>query len=316
MKQAPILVTGAPRSGTTFLGRMLALPYHVLYVDEPFNVQTGLEGVRTMFPDKLTSGGLANGDGDAEYADFVRKLLRGEARFRPSELRVSTKNPLRQLARELWVSRENLGYKLHAKNPLKQRYLLKDPMACYLTEYLHRNFDMKTIIIMRHPLSTIASYKRLGWHYNVADLLKRTEHMGVDLKRTVQELEAGTLNEMEEWSYMWLCIYAMLHKFLKANPGMLLVTHEELSVRPVETLESLYRSLGMPFTERVRQKIVDHTKSENPTEPTGNKAHVLRRNSAENINRWRHILTSKEIDTIHRITAPFVGQFYSASSWD
>ena len=44
-----ILITGSPRSGTTFVGRMLALPRSIGYLDEPFNVQIGMTWVPRQF---------------------------------------------------------------------------------------------------------------------------------------------------------------------------------------------------------------------------------------------------------------------------
>ncbi|HSX05326.1 MAG TPA: sulfotransferase [Candidatus Saccharimonadales bacterium] len=312
MKHAPILVTGAPRSGTTFLGKMLALPRHVLYVDEPFNSQTGIEGVRTFFPHPLEW----QEGGTEPYADVVRQLFSGEAQFKPSELRASTKNPLRQLARELWVSRENLNYKLQTHSPLKRRFLIKDPMACYLSEYLYRQFSMKTVVIMRHPLSTIASYKRLGWHYDVAGLLVRSGVAGAELGQALRSVELATMSDIEAWSLLWLHIYTALREFMKRNPSMIFITHEELSLRPQHILARLYDLLELPFTLRVSERITAHTNAENPIDPTDNQPHVLHRNSAENVNRWKKILTDDEMAKIRHITGPFVSQYYPESSWD
>ena len=45
-RSRPILVTGAPRSGTTWVGRMLTLAPGVGYIHEPFNPTTdaGISG--------------------------------------------------------------------------------------------------------------------------------------------------------------------------------------------------------------------------------------------------------------------------------
>lgn len=314
MKQVPILVTGAPRSSTTFLGKMLALPSHVLYVDEPFNELTGIEGINKTFPIPLHDEGLPGTD--EIYTDIVEGLLHGDAHFKPSVLRPATRNPLRQLARELWVSRENLDYRIQSKNPLKQRYLIKDPMAFSLSEYLHRRFEMETVIIMRHPLSTIASYKRLNWHYDIGEVVAWVRTMCTDLEQALQAIESNTYSEVEQWALLWMAVYGALERFIERNPEMVLVTHEELSLSPHVTLKNLYDKLELPFTARIEQKITEFTNASNPTNPTGNQVHVLHRNSAENINRWKKILTDEEMKAIRAITGPFVSRYYPDSSWD
>lgn len=315
MKQAPILVTGAPRGSTTFLGTMLALPSHVLYVDEPFNIQTGIEGVHEAFPSPVRAGGVD--DLDVEYAAVVERLLAGKARFKQSELRPATNNPVRRLARDRLVSRENVAYKLQSRNPRKQRYLIKDPMAFTLSEYLHRRFSMQTVVIMRHPLSAVASYKRLNWHYDVeTELLPWAVSMSPELKKVVSKLDLKALSEIERWSLLWLTVYGVLDEFMKRNPDMLFVTHEELSTNPHETLEKLYAALGLKYTPRVRQKVTEYTNAANPASATDNQVHVLRRNSAAVIRGWKKILTPEEVKTVRNICGPFASRFYPDSSWE
>jgi hypothetical protein len=40
-----IFVTGVPRSGTTFAGKILSLPLEVDYTHEPFNPRCGMPGI-------------------------------------------------------------------------------------------------------------------------------------------------------------------------------------------------------------------------------------------------------------------------------
>lgn len=314
MKQPPILVTGAPRSSTTFLGNMLALPDYIVYVDEPFNTQTGIEGVGTAFPSPARPGGLNSLE--VEYADLVEQLLSGRARFKPSRLRPGTRNPARWLARAMFISRENLAYRVQSLDPRKQRYLIKDPMAFTLSEYLHQRFGMQTVVIMRHPLSTVASYKRLDWHYDVEkELLPWAVPMSNELKKAVSKLDVKNLKDVERWSLLWLTVYSVLDEFMKRNPDMIFLTHEELSTNPHGTLEKLYSMLGLEYSPSIRQKVTEYTNAENPVQATDNQVHVLHRNSAEVIRGWKKLLTPEEVKTIHDICGSFAGRYYSDSSW-
>lgn len=47
--QNPILVTGSHRSGTAFVGKMLALSPRIGYIDEPFHRVSGIEGINRWF---------------------------------------------------------------------------------------------------------------------------------------------------------------------------------------------------------------------------------------------------------------------------
>ncbi|MEO0377751.1 MAG: hypothetical protein AAF329_24760, partial [Cyanobacteria bacterium P01_A01_bin.17] len=44
-----IFVTGAPRSGTTFVGQILSTPISVDYIHEPFNPGCGIPGIGASY---------------------------------------------------------------------------------------------------------------------------------------------------------------------------------------------------------------------------------------------------------------------------
>ena len=292
---------------------MLALQPEVAYIDEPFNLETGIKGVKRAFQYMPTE--TNNAELTAHYDSLVNSLLKGKATYKQSLLRDDTTNPMRKTARQLFVSRNNLAYQRQARSPRTTHLLLKDPMACFLTEYLHRNFDARTIIIMRHPTSVIASFKRLNWHYNLHDLTDQTHLWNEHLKPLFKGVDIDKLNEAEAWSYFWLAIYKTLDTFMTRNPNMRLITHEDLSTQPQKELKELYKFCGLPFTQTVSDKIHEYTNADNPTNPTGNKAHVLHRNSSENLHRWKNILTKDETDIIRGITGDFTRKFYPDATW-
>jgi hypothetical protein len=303
----PILVTGAPRSGTTFVGKMLALPRHVAYVDEPFNSLTGMKGVDTWFP-YMTGA-------EPEHEKLVKEVIEGQASFKPSALREDTSNPLRKLARDMFVSRENLEHRLDAYNPLKQRYLIKDPLAAFSSEYLHKQFDIHTVMVMRHPASMIASYKRLGWRFNLKELKDQTELMDDHLHEVLAKVDPAKVSHVEEGAYLWLAVNSVLEKYAKDNKDMLLVRHEDISRDPLVEFLRLYEKYDLPFTTRVQKKIKEHTSSTNDADPKNNAVHQLKRDSVSNLSRWKKILTEKEADIIHAITAPLADKYYPETEW-
>lgn len=308
----PILVTGAPRSGTTFLGKMLSLHPSVAYIDEPFNLETGIQGVDRHLA-YITKEQTAT---ERHYAQLLQDLLQGKSAFKSSDLRPATDSVLRQTARQLFVSKENIGYKINARNPLKTRRLLKDPMACFASEYLHQELGAKTVVILRHPASTIASYKRLGWHFDLRDLTSQTGLMQDHLAPILGQLDIHKLRPIQEWAYFWLAIHAVLDTFIRRNPAMLVVRHEDLSLQPLKYLSWLYEKLELPLTSRVKQKIIDHTSADNPGAAPGNVPHALRRNSASVITQWKKILTPEEIADIKTVVSPFSQRFYPDAEWE
>jgi hypothetical protein len=308
--QTPILVTGAPRSGTTFVGKMLCLPSHMAYLDEPFNVQTGMVGIeRPLVYISSDTPELSD-----RYLRLMRALLAGRGQFRPSRLPTDT-DRFKRAARELVGSRSQRRYRSDVLNPWRTRWLIKDPMACFAAQHLHQRLGLGTVVIIRHPASTIASFKRLGWHYNLEELTSQTELMQRYLEPVLGRLNLRTLTAVQAWSYFWLSIYTVLQDYLQNNPEMAGLTHEALSRQPLSEFEQLYRKFGLPFTAEVRRSITAHTGAHNPSGPKTGAAHSLMRHSQANIHRWKKLLDPEEQIEIRRITEPLAANYYSDADW-
>lgn len=76
-KKRHILVTGCPRSGTTFLGKVLSFPTEVGYIREPFNRDFGLDDLEYEFP--YIHQGMQK---EQVYRDMVEALLSRKANFK------------------------------------------------------------------------------------------------------------------------------------------------------------------------------------------------------------------------------------------
>jgi len=290
---------------------MLSLHRSVGYVDEPFNAQTGINGIDRQF----LYIGKSGSQKQAEYTEIARTLLAGHSNFKPSEIPPHRFTLPKQLARRLFISPKHIQYKVAACNPFVKRFLIKDPMACFASEYLHRILGMKTIIIIRHPASVVASYKRLGWRFSLSHLTHQDELMEHHLQPILGTVDTHQLTPLQEWAYLWLSINAVLDEYARRNPKMIIIRHEDLSSAPLPNFEKLYSLLNLELTPRIRRQIMAHTGQNNPVEAPGNVAHALKRNSAEIVNSWRRILGPDEIKEIKHITIPVAQRYYAPNEW-
>ena len=153
----PILITGAHRSGTTWVGKMLALAPGVGYVHEPFSPKT---------PNGLSPAGFRR------YYTVV--TTENEDRFRPGleeslALRYDLGAQLRSARSWRDVARIPRDYRrLRDWRRNGRRPLMKDPIALLSAEWLGDAFDMDVVVLIRHPAAFAASLKRLGWNHSFA----------------------------------------------------------------------------------------------------------------------------------------------------
>ena len=307
-RRSPILVTGAHRSGTTFLGKMLSIRSEIGYVHEPFNKDHGLEAIDRWF--LYLKEGLPN---ERSYASSITDLLAGRGVYKLGAIREHA--PLRAILRPILRSKENVQYILSTKDPRVKRHLIKDPIACLSSEYLHRKFAMDVVILIRHPAAFVCSLRRMDWRFDFSDFLAQPALMDDHLATIVDGYDLRALTDLEEAALLWNCIYSTLATFARRNPRMITIRHEDLSSDPSAQIERLYESLGITFSANCQRKIEAYTKATNPAAPVDGDLHTLIRDSRSNVQRWKTILTSDEVDRIRSMTCDICDVHYSEEDW-
>jgi hypothetical protein len=117
-------------------------------------------------------------------------------------------------------------------------------------------------------------------------------------------------------SLLWTMIYRVVHSIRERIPSIQIVRHEDLSLDPVSGYRTLYQSLGLDFTARVEQTILNSSSSENPTEVSQKKVHAVKLDSRANLDNWKRRLTSDEIARIRRVTEEVAHLYYPEVNWN
>ena len=147
----PILVTGAHRSGTTWVGQMLAVAPAVVYIEEPFHIVHDSGTCGAQFAKWFTYICTEN---EAEFATHLRKTttLRYNLRrkIQSSHEMAELRDGIREAARFWW-------YRMGGARPL-----LKDPIAIFSAEWLATTFGTDNIVLIRHPVGFAGSLKSRG----------------------------------------------------------------------------------------------------------------------------------------------------------
>lgn len=327
MQNNPILVTGIHRSGSTFAGNMLSLNKNVGYIQEPFNRDYGLKVFDVNFT-YLTDTSIKNEIKKAldqliqlEKADYYIPAINREHHglenrkelCRDFLTQPNLPNTPAFIKRFLFKSKAQLLFKRAKYDPRVDRLLIKDPLACLASSFLHRRYDMDVVILVRHPLSFAGSLKRLGWRFDFDNLLRQEQLMNDYLESYREELvhlQNKQTTVVEEAAMLWNCIYTVLANFISENPSFIVFRHEDIAQNPVKTFRNLYSKLNLNYTASVEKKISEHTNEDNPVATQDNRAHQLKRNSEALIHKWKDILTEDEIIHISKETKETASEFY------
>ncbi|NOH11602.1 MAG: sulfotransferase family protein [Chloroflexi bacterium] len=303
----PVLVTGAHRSGTTWVGMMLAASGEFAYVSEPLNVWHR-PGV--MKADVPHWNQYICEDNEAEYLSAFQDTLRLQYLWWEEFKSLRTFKDIGRMMRD--------SFRFTWGRMAGQRPLLKDPFAVFSAHWFAERLNAQVVITLRHPAAFVSSLKRLGWTFNFQHLLQQPlllrDWLGPyeEQMRTADKAPDDLINRA---SLLWSLIYRVVHQMQEQHPDFEVVRHETLSLEPIKEFEKLYSALDIPFTVQAKNTIQKATGAANPSEVSKSNIYATSLDSRANLKNWQKRLSADEISRIRELTEPVASLFYSDGDW-
>ena len=142
----PILVTGTHRSGTTWIGKMLAADSSTAYISEPLNVwhRPGVFRAKVKHWYQYVCE-----ENQGEYLPAFRELLELDYHLWSEIRSIRSRRDFLRMGRDFAIFYNGLMR--------GQRVLMKDPFAVFSTEWFAKCLNCKVVIAMRHPAAFVSS---------------------------------------------------------------------------------------------------------------------------------------------------------------
>jgi hypothetical protein len=321
-QQSGILVTGLPRSGTSWVGKMLEASGRAVYVNEPLNPSHP--------PGR--SPGVLNAEVSHRYqyicADNEDRWIR--AYHDTLRLRYHLLAELRRNHRPYDLGRLAKYFTTFTAGRIRHsRVLLDDPFAIFSSAWFAERLGCQVIICVRHPVAFVASWQRLGWtarfeHFLAQPLLMR------DLLWPY-EAEMRALNasgdRIARAALLWRMTYAVVGDLTQRVSGLQVYRYEDLASQPLERFRDLYGVCGLAWSERARRRIAMATagqqrpgqqrlKSPHAWSIRGGLSRTAFRSmdSRAAIHSYRDRLTPMEIDMVENLTADVAKRYFGDGS--
>jgi len=216
-----ILVAGTARSGTTWLGELIASQLRCRIMFEPFNPElvsdfSGFSYFQYMRPDQE----------DAELLDFVRRVLSGQIR-----------HP--------WIDR-------HVNKLRPDWRLIKEIRACLFLRWIHERFpEVKIFFIIRHPCAVVASRMKLGWSTDgdISHFLAQPALLE-DFLAAKLDIIGNAASSEEKHAIVW-CVSNMVALRQMQDAPMHTVFYENLLLHPRQVIKGLFHTIGQPYNGSV-----------------------------------------------------------------
>jgi hypothetical protein len=303
----PILVTGANRSGTTWVGRVIASANNVRYVHEPFNHQH-LDPERHLITPPFAHHYHYVEQGEARHVKRYLQYRMGQRH--PWLTDVSEQPGFRRIA---GATRRWIDSIAHTRC----RPLVKDPIALMSAEWLAHTFGMQVVVTIRHPAAYVSSILRLNWPMRPHVFISQPALMKGFLAPLAEQITAQHRRENDpvgDAILAWNVFHHVIALFQKRHPDWLFLRHEDLSRDYLTRFQEMFTWLDLSFGPHQKRLLETLCGSSNPAEAHG-RVHQLKRDSQANIWNWKKRLGTAEIRRIREESADVAPLFYSVADW-
>jgi Sulfotransferase family len=311
------LVVGVPRSGTTWVSRVLSAPAGVALVHEPdnhytqpyaFRVKRSLPG---RFHPRLVPGDRAPAYERLWRSAFGLEPLGPRPRLTLNRIRRTTASrifghgqdrdqqhkalmrpgripPRQALAEALAVPEEP---------PPCSSLIVKSVYAALALEWITESCPAGVLVVLRGPYNVLSSWEGLWLRVSGTELLDQ-----LDVETVTALAESAQLDPPRPHSsplarsaFLYGLLTHELISALKRHPEWHSVWHESLAADPAGQFPRLAEGLGLPWTEESIRALAEMDRS-----GTGYETHRV---TSETSDAWRERLTQSQIEEIDSVLA-------------
>lgn len=310
--KTPLLVTGLPRSGTSWAGKMLEASSQVVYVNEPMSLSRPPGGSPGVLDAPVRHRFQYVDPQDDEvwrraFADTLR------LRFHPLRELRAVRHPY-HLARG---AKYGLEFSLGALRG--RRAMLDDPNAVFASRWLAETMGVRTVYVVRDPVGLIGSWRQLDWRPHLDALLAQPALLRDHLDDEADDIAAAL--ESDDWLERMCCLWNVAHRFIDSVRGDLdgvtVRRYEDLANEPIEQYRALYEWCELEWSSEAEAAIDDATSSSSaPSRAFSwslkgglSRTAFQRIDSRASVNRPEHRLDAAEIDRIRVLTNDVLTRF-------
>lgn len=296
-----ILVTGSHRSGSTWVGKVLAKSEHSYYIHEPFNL-----GNKSSYKTPLNYWFEYIGNDSVKqqaFVDYIHYYCNGNFHSLYDRMK---RNSIRSYPYIL----KSETLKILNRN---KRKIFKDPIAFFSADFFYNYFDSDVAILIRHPAAFAESLKSKDWKHDFTHFIQQPDLMENKLLPFKSDIQAFlTDNEkqkdiIEHAILLWNIFHHQILEYQKNYNSWHFIKHETLSINPQEEFKILFKKLNIEFDSTVEKFITETTSSDSVDGEY--------RNALTNVKKWKTRLTSHEIERIYFGTEKISKLFYSKEEW-
>jgi hypothetical protein len=287
-----VLVVGPARSGTTWVGQALGRSEGTRYVHEP-------DGDHEPYALKAKVGHalqieLRPGDEARRYRKLWEAAFAGGKRSRSPQARLARRWFEAALVRDRNNARrgEHIPFRLRTALALaappradpSPNVVAKSVHAGLCAEWIESEFAVRVVVVERHPLNVLSSWKQYGHGGNRLLLGELADYAA---RRWDLRLPVETDSRFARQVMSLGVLTGALHEAAARNPQWLVISHEALCVDPDARFRELVSALGLSYSDATATYLRDSNQA--------GEGYITKRVTKSLPSKWQRELTEDEI---------------------
>ena len=274
------------------MGEILSQASRAQYLYEPMNYTSGDKVIGRHF--EVPGSPVFSHETMDDLVGRIRSL---DLALKPGYFR-SDKSGYR-LMKRIAGGRSRLSLLRCRLQPGLKHIIWKDPIASLAAIAAAERANVPVLVTYRPPHAIAASFKRMGWWFDLADIAARARAGGVlpDLDLPVGRSDCPAING----ALLSVMINAALIEAAERVPHIRFVPVNALLDAPEESYRTLFDWAGLPYGGKVEQAIrraYHDRRDAAQTVPAAGRAHNRTINPAHINSYWRKVLSEEEAGAI------------------
>lgn len=275
-QRPPIVVTGVPRSGTTWLARALST--------SPGTALTGREPMNPRGSQYALGGTLST---------WTR--LTGPTQRQARLLSVSYRG-LNPLVYSRYGHHQWLAAAPHI------RVIVKDPFAMLSLPAVVAATKALPLLVYRHPAAVLASYRRMGWRADLDEIRAAIPHVLASLPQ-----QSSVDNDISADAILmgrfWSALNSQALHDLETIDGAVVVSHEDVAKGGAVAMQRLFDLLGLRWNSDVARTLAAQGASRNDRHDDPTALHNFNRAPEVVSDAWRATISDADLVVVERLAS-------------
>ncbi len=290
-----VVISGLPRSGTSWTGKALSFTPKFTYYREPDNS----EFVEDAPGPNYWNLYLRGDDDHPIYGPHMERALRGD--IANAFTLYDDCGPILGLMPERWRSVGDRFPILYLRRPNVIVKLVRSSLAL---AWIAEHFPSTPIVsLVRHPVGQFESYRKLGWQADPQVLL-RDERLIADHLAPFVDLMRSARGFWEQAGAFWGAVNFVVYRQAQASGCHSVVPFEWLCADGPAHMKMLAHRLGLDWTAKSRRFV-----SAGHGAAQGN-PYSLRRDTHAQIDKWRQTVAPADVEACRAFVEPFALPVY------